>query len=215
MNDRALWFIVAFLTSWMLFSMVQPVRAASSDREETTSIVRGRVLAVEKGETLPLRDARVFLTGIRNGRDSTDPPVIDQVDETFVPQFLAVRQGTRVVFKNSDTVGHNVRLVRLPEYGRMMNRYVYHGDTVAYRFERPGPVQVECDIHPLMEAHVVVLGGRFRTARSDRDGRFEFRIPARDGWTPTVRAWHPSHGLSSARSVDPGGTRSVRILLRP
>lgn len=215
MNERALWLIVVSLTAWMLFPTVQPVRATAPDRGEKAFTVRGRVLAVEKGETLPLQDARVFLTGIANGRDSTDPPVMDQVDETFVPQFLAVRKGTRVVFKNSDTVAHNVRLVRLPEYGRMMNRYVYHGDTLAYRFERTGLVQVECDIHPLMEAHVVVLEDGFRTVRSDGDGRFEFRIPGRDSRTPTVRAWHPSHGLSSARSVDPGGTRPVRILLRP
>lgn len=215
MKDRALWFVGVFLTAWMLFSVVHPVRGVAPDREEETLTVRGRVLVVEKGETAPLRNARVFLTGVRDGRESTDPPVIDQVDETFVPQFLALRQGTRVVFENSDTVGHNVRLVRLPEYGRMMNRYVYHGDTVAYRFEQSGLVQVECDIHPLMEAHVVVLEGRFRTARSGEDGRFEFRIPARKGRTPSVRAWHPSGGLSSARSVDPGGTRPVRILLRP
>lgn len=214
MTDRCSWLLVFLLVLSFSVPGLSEVRAADTEGRDTDTLVQGRVLVVDGGETRPLKDARVFLTGVPGGLESTDPPVMDQVDETFVPGFLGVRRGTRVVFKNSDTVSHNVRLVRLPDYKRVLNRYVYHGDTLAHRFEETGLVQVECDVHPLMEAHVVVLEERFLTARSGPDGRFEFGVSSAKG-TLAVLAWHPSYGLSSPRSVDPEGPRSVRVVFRP
>jgi len=110
-------------------------------------------------------------------------------------------------------VAHNVRLVRLPDYRRLMNRFTYHGDTTAFTFEEEGVVQVECDVHPTMEAHVVVLTEPFRRTRTDGEGYFEFRLPTgvkREGLS--IRAWDEGSGLSEPRTLE-AGERRVRMLL--
>ncbi len=121
--------------------------------------------------------------------------VMDQRDENFVPQVLAITAGTTVDFPNSDRTYHNVfsftkgNRFDLGRYGR--------GRSKSVRFDRPGIVRVFCDIHSHMSAFILVFGHRF-FAVTDAGGRYQI-----DGVPPgtyTLVAWNDGQARES-RSV--------------
>ena len=98
--------------------------------------------------------------------------VMDQKDKTFLPHVLPVVAGTRVEFKNSDPVLHNV-------YSRVATKTFDLGmfgnaDSKAVVFDKLGRIDVFCAIHTNMHAVILVLADpRFATT----DARGFFRIP--------------------------------------
>src|SRR5690349_19378149 len=56
----------------------------------------------------PLRDAVIFVEGVRSGTPPTRPVTMDQRHRTFIPHVLVVQLGTTIEFPNNDTVYHNV-----------------------------------------------------------------------------------------------------------
>ena len=125
---------------------------------------------------------------------------MDQRDQTFVPHVLAITVGTTVDFPNSDLTFHNVfslskaRAFDLGRYSR--------GKSKAVRFERPGVVQVFCDIHSHMSAYILVFAHRY-FALTDPSGRFGI-----DGVPPgvyTLAVWHEGE-VRETRSVTIPGT---------
>lgn len=112
------------------------------------------------------------------------PAVIDQRDKTFVPRILAVLAGTKVAFKNSDVVLHNVysrshtKTFDLGAYPRDESRSAL--------FDEPGRVDVFCAIHTNMHAVILILDNPY-FATTDARGYFEIR-----GLSPgahAVRIW--------------------------
>jgi plastocyanin len=83
------------------------------------------------------------------------PPVMDQRGAHFVPRIVPVQAGRSVRFLNSDPVFHNVFSLS-PTRRFDLGRYP-RGDSRLVRFDRPGVVQVFCDIHAEMTGFVVVL----------------------------------------------------------
>ena len=83
------------------------------------------------------------------------PVVLDQTRLTFVPHVLPVVVGTTVSFPNSDEVGHNVyssspaKRFNLGVYARGVARQV--------TFDKPGEVDLLCNVHEQMSAYVLVL----------------------------------------------------------
>jgi plastocyanin len=123
----------------------------------------------------PAKDAIVYVkSGLRPSKVA--PPhrgnVIDQRDKAFTPHVLAVPVGSRVVFKNSDVVLHNVysrspiKTVDLGAFGQDQTR----GTT----FDEPGRVDIFCAIHTNMHAIILVLENPFFATTDDR-GYFEIR----------------------------------------
>jgi len=120
----------------------------------------------------PLR-AVIYLEGDNLQPASESPQaIIDQKDEMFVPHILAVQQGTRVDFRNSDAIYHNVfsfsktKRFDLGRYPKDRSRSVV--------FDRLGVVRVFCEIHSHMSAFVLVLPHSY-FATTDASGNF--RIP--------------------------------------
>jgi plastocyanin len=119
---------------------------------------------------------------------------LDQRNQTFVPYVLAVRVGTTVDFRNSDSTYHNV--FSLSKAARFdLGRYA-RGGTRSVRFDRAGVVRVFCDIHSHMSAFILVFAHRF-FAVTDPEGRYhiddlppgEYRVVAwNDGREREVRA---------------------------
>jgi plastocyanin len=110
---------------------------------------------------------------------------MDQRDQTFVPHVLAITVGTTVDFPNSDLTFHNVfslsktRSFDLGRYSR--------GKSKSVRFDRPGVVQVFCDIHSHMSAFILVFAHRY-FAVTDRAGAYTIgRVPP---GTYTLAVWH-------------------------
>ena len=136
---------------------------------------------------------------------------MDQVDQTFVPHVLAVTVGTTVDFPNSDVTFHNVfslsktRSFDLGRYSR--------GRSKSVRFDRPGVVQVFCDIHSHMNAYILVFAHRF-FAVTDGAGRYAIgHVPP---GSYTLVAWHEGEVRESRAVVVPesGGTIDASFVVR-
>lgn len=105
--------------------------------------------------------------------------------EQFVPHVLPVFRGTTVDFPNQDDVFHNVfslssaatfNLGRFPK-----------GASKSWVFDKPGTVQVFCQIHADMSAVILVLENPFFAIPSD-GGRYVIdNVPPGEY---TVVGWH-------------------------
>lgn len=147
------------------------------------------------------RRAVVYLETAPGGAFEDRDPArarMDQRNETFLPNLLAVTVGTVVDFPNNDRTYHNVfSLSRTRRFD--LGRYA-QGRSKSVRFDRPGIVRVFCDIHSHMSAFIVVFNHRF-FATTDPQGRY--RIDSIPPGTYTVVAWHD------------GSNRDTRIVTIP
>jgi plastocyanin len=110
---------------------------------------------------------------------------MDQRNETFLPNVLAITVGTVVNFPNNDSTYHNVfSLSKAKRFD--LGRYA-QGRSKSVRFDRPGIVRVFCDIHSHMSAFILVFNHRY-FATTDGEGRY--RIDNIPTGTYTVVAWH-------------------------
>ncbi len=105
----------------------------------------------------PARGAVVALVPISGKAPfpSGPPPVMNQSGIRFVPRVVAVQAGGLVRFTNSDPVFHNIFSLS-PARKFDLGRYP-KGDSRTVTFDKPGVVQVFCDIHSSMLGFVVVL----------------------------------------------------------
>jgi plastocyanin len=147
------------------------------------------------------RRAVVYLeTAPRGAFEDRDPQRgrMDQRNETFLPNVLAVTVGTVVDFPNNDSTYHNVFSLSKPRRFDL-GRYA-KGRSRAVRFDRPGVVRVFCDIHSHMSAFIIVFNHRYFDT-TDAEGRF--RIDGIPPGTYSVAAWHD------------GATRETRTVTIP
>jgi plastocyanin len=147
------------------------------------------------------RRAVVYLeTAPRGAFEDREPQRgrMDQRNETFLPNVLAVTVGTVVDFPNNDSTYHNVFSLSKPRRFDL-GRYA-KGRSRAVRFDRPGVVRVFCDIHSHMSAFIIVFNHRYFDT-TDAEGRF--RIDGIPPGTYSVAAWHD------------GATRETRTVTIP
>ncbi len=96
--------------------------------------------------------------------------VMDQQDLTFSPHVLPVLVGSTVNFPNNDKVNHNVfSLSRTQKFN--LGSYK-SGESKTVLFDKPGIVEVRCDVHAEMLAYILVMKSPF-WAVTDARGRFE------------------------------------------
>ena len=134
------------------------------------------------------RRAVVYLeTAPRGAFEERDPQRgrMDQRNETFLPNVLALTVGSVVDFPNNDSTYHNVFSLSKPKRFDL-GRYA-QGRSKSVRFDRPGIVRVFCDIHSHMSAFIIVFNHRY-FATTDADGRY--RIDGIPPGTYSVAAWH-------------------------
>ncbi len=97
------------------------------------------------------------------------PAVMDQKDLRFVPHVLAVQAGTLVEFPNSDPVSHNVFSI---SDAKRFNLGLYQSGTARrVKFDRPGVVELLCNVHLEMSAYIVVVKNPY-FAQTKADGTF-------------------------------------------
>jgi len=96
--------------------------------------------------------------------------VMDQRNLEFVPHVLPVVVGAAVEFPNNDKVAHNVfSLSRTKQF----NLGSYNaGESKTVVFDKPGIVELRCDVHAEMAAYILVLKNPY-FALTDDKGRFE------------------------------------------
>jgi len=120
-----------------------------------------------------------------------EPAEMDQAKLTFVPNVLPIVKGTKVSFKNSDPVLHNVFWNRSEDgtyEARNLGTWGKGADT-QFTFDKEGSVVLLCNVHPEMEGHIVVLQNPF-FALASKDGAYEIKdVPAGEY---SVKAWYPN-----------------------
>jgi plastocyanin len=116
----------------------------------------------------------VVLESIGGGDPSpqASAPLMDQVQQTFIPSILLVRTGQPVDFLNNDDVLHNVRVRDSETKESAFNVAIPTGEKYTHVFKRDGFYDVGCDIHPGMSAQIVASGSPY-AAVADTSGAFE------------------------------------------
>jgi Copper binding proteins, plastocyanin/azurin family len=98
---------------------------------------------------------------------------MDQVSATFSPDFLFVRTGQPVEFRNSDDTLHNVHVGNADTKEPSFNVAIPTGEKYVYTFSKDGFYHVGCDIHPAMSAELFAASTPF-VRRAGADGSFSF-----------------------------------------
>ena len=117
--------------------------------------------------------------------------VMDQRNLAFIPHILPVLAGTTVHFPNNDKMSHNVfslsraKKFNLGSYGA--------GETKTVLFDKPGMVELRCDVHAEMAAYIMVMKNPYWAVTDDK-GRFE--IPD--------SKYLETYGIKGVRDLPPG-----------
>jgi len=100
--------------------------------------------------------------------------VMDQANLAFVPHILPVLVGSTVQFPNHDKVSHNVfSLSRTKKF----NLGSYPPGTIkTVVFDKPGIVELRCDVHAEMSGYIMVLKNPY-WAITDNQGNFTIPDP--------------------------------------
>jgi plastocyanin len=153
----------------------------------SSGTIEGRVKS--PGTNVVLSDAIISVEDINAPFPAPNPAVMDQRGLRFLPHVLPVVVGTTVEFPNNDPLAHNVfsisraKRFNLGLYGRGVVRRV--------KFDRPGIVELLCNVHQEMSAYIVVLKNPY-FARAAADGTF--RIVAVPPGKHQLRWWHEQFG---------------------
>ena len=113
---------------------------------------------------------------------------IKQENKQFIPRVQVVPIGTSVSFPNLDPIFHNV-FSNSPRNGFDLGSYRAGDQTRSAVFNAPGVVDIYCNIHQRMSAHVLVVPSKLYT-RVRPDG--SFRLEGVPAGMRTMVAWSPS-----------------------
>ena len=111
--------------------------------------------------------------------------VMDQQNLTFLPHVLPIPVGAAVSFPNRDKVDHNVfSLSRTREFN--LGSYK-PGESKQITFDKPGIVELRCDVHAEIIAYILVMKNPF-FAVTDKDGKYVIEnVPP---GKVTLKTWH-------------------------
>ncbi|NTU90325.1 MAG: methylamine utilization protein [Chlorobiaceae bacterium] len=153
------------------------------------------------------KDAVVYLVG---GKTPIAPKTgeVDQKNLVFIPHILVVPVGSKVSFKNSDKVNHNIfsadvcKKFNLGTYNPGMSKDVV--------FDKPCVVNLLCNVHSEMSGYVVAVNSN-HYAVSDATGKFTIsNVPA---GTYEIAAWSEKLRPTARTmvTVTDGGTATVAV----
>jgi hypothetical protein len=97
--------------------------------------------------------------------------VIDQPCCKFEPHALAIREGQKIIGKNSSPIAHNMKWAGGDENPGDNKLIPSHGQIEIDLVTSKSPVKVECNIHPWMNGWVRVFYHPY-FAVTDADGKF-------------------------------------------
>jgi len=164
-------------------------------------------------KTIQELPAIVYLRGTITG--SPPPgyvarPEMMQSDTAFAPPLVAVMVGGTVSFPNHDTFFHNVFSYSSPKRFDL-GRYPA-GESKDVVFDKPGVIQVSCEVHEIMRGAIVVTENPYHAIVAE-DGTFSI-----DGVPPgeyTLVVWHADHDdFEQTVTVMDGGDTRVEVELR-
>jgi plastocyanin len=135
-------------------------------------------------------------------------PVMSQRGAKFAPDFLVVVVGQTVRMPNDDRLIHNVFSISTPK--KFDLGHYSQGESRSVTFEKPGIVDLFCNIHENMHATIVVVPSTFY-AVADDSGHFSIRgVPP---GTYTVRAYSPDAGAGTTNAKVGSSNVQLRFAL--
>jgi len=159
-----------------------------------------------------IRDVVVYIYVSRTGpkpsihpdyAETADAEVkLDNKDCRFAPHALALRTTQTLVVGNPDPIGHNTNVTTLSNPAQ--NVLIPSGGMLKLKFpvEERLPVSVACNIHPWMNALMVIKDHPY-VAISGEDGTFSMKNVPVGEWT--FQFWHKVPGYLS--DVEVGGKK--------
>ncbi len=142
----------------------------------------------------PTSDVVVSIEGLskeylRSYVSKAEPKLMDQKGMKFIPKVLPVLVGTPVNFPNNDNTWHNVFS---PSEDKKFDLGLYPpGEKRSVTFNKAGVVRILCNVHPNMEAHIVVKEHPLFTVPNTRGS---YRIDAVPMGKYRLEVWHPDVG---------------------
>lgn len=113
-----------------------------------------------------------------------EPAEMDQKSLVFVPYVLPILLGTTVAFHNADDLKHNV--FGVGDYDFDLGTWG-KGRVETYTFDKLGEVAILCNVHPEMEAYIVVLQNPYFDL-TDAAGNYTIKnVPL---GTYKIKTWH-------------------------
>jgi hypothetical protein len=136
-----------------------------------------------------------------------------QAGKKFIPPVVVVTAGSSVMFPNKDTVRHHVYSFSA---AKTFDLKLYSGTPSSpVVFDKPGVVNIGCNIHDQMQSWIVVLETPF-FARTDASG--VARLAGVPVGSYHLRGWHqrlPSTTAAFDQAVTVGATNSdARITIK-
>jgi len=124
--------------------------------------------------------------------------VMDQQNLSFRPHLLPIPVGATVSFPNQDKVDHNVfSLSRTQKFN--LGSYK-PGESKKITFDKPGIVELRCDVHAEMIAYIMVLKNPY-FAITDKGGNF--KIADAPIGKVLVKTWHEKLKNAKQKAVVP------------
>ena len=164
-----------------------------------------------------IRDVVVYLYVSRTGKKPAVHPdyaatakaevFLDNKDCRFEPHVFTLRTSQTLVVGNSDPVGHNTNVTTLSNPAQ--NVLVPSGGKLKLNFpaEERLPVGVACNIHPWMNATMIVKDDPY-VGITDAEGKFTIKNLPVGKWT--FQVWHKVPGYVSKVSVNGKATEWAR-----
>ncbi|MBI2357644.1 MAG: methylamine utilization protein [Deltaproteobacteria bacterium] len=157
-----------------------------------TGVVKGAITVNGR----PTSDAVVSVAGLpkkqlktQDSKLKTSKAVVDQRNVKFIPRVLPVLVGTTVEFPNNDKTWHNVYS---KSEAKEFDLGLYPaGETRSVTFDKPGVVRILCNVHPSMEAFIVVKDHPYFTTPDQRGNYTLNRVPLGQR---RLEVWHPEFG---------------------
>jgi plastocyanin len=153
--------------------------------------------------TVPKTDQAVVYVEAVTGAFHGEHAKMDQRNKLFIPYVLPVVKGATVEFINSDELQHNVFGVGADEFN--LGNWT-KGITREHTFDKLGEITILCNVHPEMEAYILVLQNPY-FARPDNNGAF--RIAGVPPGEYVVKAWY--RGKTKKQTVKVPATGSVTV----
>jgi plastocyanin len=136
-------------------------------------------------------------------------PVMDQLGLVFAPTTLIARVGEPVMFTNSETIVHNVRLTFSDNDSTVFDEETDPNQRVEFVPRKEGGYEVTCDHHPGMRAFIYATTAE-HAVFADNSGRFTLTdVPP---GTYTLSVWNVDPARRVQRTVEVTGP-STEVML--
>lgn len=171
---------------------------------------------VDRETAEPLAGVVILPAETDNTDDAPGSHRMVQKNRAFDPHVLVVSQGAEVNFPNEDNTQHHVYSFSAP---KPFNIELYSGQPEApIMFDKPGIVELGCNIHDQMQAFVVVTGSSSHTLQSNAEGRVTFDEPL--AGKNELQVWHPrlednSQPVRIRLESELAGEQLIRLQVNP